>query len=288
MSQRKLKLLRRIAILGPGVIAGLFETLRHHYLDDRLPGAYGNAATFLLVVVTSALVIAQLFRSLDRIEDRLRAEQEHNILLRERDRIAQDLHDSLGQGLFFLDVTLDDASRATGCKMSCPAAAYLKQAKEGVDDLQRSLRQAIYRLRSTQSQEDFLLNVRQYLDQIAEQSGVRIDVKRLEHNCREDCPNLEIGMTRILQEAVFNAVRHGNARRVAVDLRSDDCGDTLVVEDDGQGFDPARVPGEAEGHFGFSMMRWEAERLGGTLTVESAPGRGTTVRFERPREGNDD
>lgn len=286
MSQRKL--LRTIGILGPGIIAALFEALRQRYLDDWLPVAYGNAVMFVLVVAVSSLVIAQLFRSLDRVEERLRTEQEHNIVLRERDRIAHELHDSLGQGLFFLEVMLDDASRATGCKMSCPAAAYLKQAKEGVDDLQRALRQAIYRLRSTQSQEDFLRNVRQYLDTIAEQFDVHIDVKRLEHRCREDCPDLEIGMTRILQEAVFNAVRHGKARKIAVDLRSDDAGDTLVVEDDGQGFDPNRVPGEAEGHFGFSLMRWEAERLGGKLTVQSAPGRGAIVRFERPREGSSD
>lgn len=286
MSQRKL--LRRIAILGPGVIAALFETLRHSYLDPWLPTTYGNAVTFVLVVVTSAAVISQLFRSLDRIEGRLRIEQEHNIVLRERDRIAQELHDSLGQGLFFLDVTLDDATRATGCAMSCPAAAYLVQAKEGVDDLQRALRQAIYRLRSTRQQENFLLNVRQYLETVAEQSDVHIEIKRLGHKCREDCPDLEIGLTRILQEAVFNAIRHGHARKISVDLRCDDNGETLVVQDDGEGFDPARVPGEADGHFGFSMMRWEAERLGGKFMVESTPGQGTTVRFERTRKEDGD
>jgi signal transduction histidine kinase len=75
-------------------------------------------------------------------------------------------------------------------------------------------------------------------------------------------------------------VRHAQATRV--DVLVEHRGDRVMVmvEDDGVGFDPDRVPGE--GHFGLLGMRERAEALGGTLTVESAPGAGTTIVVEVP------
>jgi signal transduction histidine kinase len=86
-------------------------------------------------------------------------------------------------------------------------------------------------------------------------------------------------MYRITQEALHNVVKHARGTRVALRLA---CGDERIVldiEDDGQGFDPtASYPG----HLGLRSMRERATRLGGTLTITSAPGSGTAIHVEIP------
>jgi two-component system sensor histidine kinase DegS len=96
-----------------------------------------------------------------------------------------------------------------------------------------------------------------------------------------------ITLYRILQEALTNAHRHGRATLVTVLARSEEAGTTLVVTDDGAGFDPEAVqrrrPGMPLQRFGLYGMRDRAQFLGGTFEVTSAPGRGTTVRVFLPR-----
>jgi signal transduction histidine kinase len=80
---------------------------------------------------------------------------------------------------------------------------------------------------------------------------------------------------RIVRELAVNAVRHGGAKSVAIEGRID--GDMLVlsVSDDGCGFDPASAPGIDQGHFGLQGIRERADMFGGTVSIDSAPGRGT-------------
>ena len=84
---------------------------------------------------------------------------------------------------------------------------------------------------------------------------------------------------RIAQEALQNALRHAEAKRIAVRLRGDEAGLVLEVADDGAGFDPD-APGLRSRRLGLTSMEERAERLGGWLEIRSAPGAGTTVRLE--------
>jgi signal transduction histidine kinase len=81
---------------------------------------------------------------------------------------------------------------------------------------------------------------------------------------------------RIAQEALHNVVKHAAAHQVRVDVRAEGAGVRLRVEDDGKGFDPARVP---DGHLGLAGMRARAERVGAAFSVDSAPGKGTTIEL---------
>jgi signal transduction histidine kinase len=88
-------------------------------------------------------------------------------------------------------------------------------------------------------------------------------------------------MFRIAQEAVRNAVRHGNARQLTVRLSAADGAPFLEVADDGDGFDAAAVAGAGtDGHFGLRLMTEAARHGGGWLGLRSAPGAGTLVRYE--------
>ena len=96
-----------------------------------------------------------------------------------------------------------------------------------------------------------------------------------------------ITLYRILQEALTNAHRHGHASLITVLCREEEDRTTLVVTDDGAGFDPEAVqkrrPGVPLQRFGLHGMRDRAQMLGGTFEVTSEPGRGTTVRVVLPR-----
>jgi signal transduction histidine kinase len=90
---------------------------------------------------------------------------------------------------------------------------------------------------------------------------------------------VEDALYRIAQEALHNVVKHAGAREVRLDVDPVADGVRLRVVDDGRGFDPLTVP---DGHLGLAGMRSRAERLGGTLTVTAAPGRGTTIEVVVP------
>jgi two-component system NarL family sensor kinase len=92
-------------------------------------------------------------------------------------------------------------------------------------------------------------------------------------------PAVEVGLYRIAREALTNVARHANAAEVTVHVAVGPERVRMQVEDDGVGFDPARVP---PGRYGLIGMTERARLLGGTLTIESAPGEGTTVAADVP------
>jgi signal transduction histidine kinase len=95
---------------------------------------------------------------------------------------------------------------------------------------------------------------------------------------------LENHLLRIGQEAVTNAVKHGQAGRILLHL--DFCTEkvTMTVEDDGCGFDVGTALGVSRGHFGLEGMRERVKRIGGTLALKSSPGGGTKLVVETPLE----
>ena len=95
---------------------------------------------------------------------------------------------------------------------------------------------------------------------------------------------IEACLLRICQEALANILKHANANEIAATLTFEDSSVRLVVEDNGIGFDPAIPPrwDREQGGFGLVNMRERAHLLGGELTVESKPGRGTMVTASLP------
>jgi len=93
-------------------------------------------------------------------------------------------------------------------------------------------------------------------------------------------PEVESAVFRIVQEALANTIRHAQATRVGVLVERRDGHLLALVEDDGVGFDLEQAA--ASGRLGLAGMRERAEMLGGSLTVETAPGAGTTVVLEVP------
>jgi signal transduction histidine kinase len=95
---------------------------------------------------------------------------------------------------------------------------------------------------------------------------------------------IRLALFRIYQALVTNIVRHANATEAWVELKLSHTNTLLVVRDNGIGFDPTvrRIDLARKGHLGLVGVAERAESLGGTLTVESAPGQGTTIRVSIP------
>ena len=107
----------------------------------------------------------------------------------------------------------------------------------------------------------------------------------------DDAPAIVAGqILLIVQEAITNALRHGRPRsiHVTVESQTDDDAFHVVVRDDGAGFEMGEQRGTESGHFGMHGMRERAERLGGSLRIESRPGAGTAVHAVVARRAYDD
>jgi two-component system nitrate/nitrite sensor histidine kinase NarX len=97
---------------------------------------------------------------------------------------------------------------------------------------------------------------------------------------------VELQLLRILQEALANVRKHSGASKVHVSVQQENGFLLASVADDGTGFDPANRPREAFPRFGLAIMRERAESIGGSLDLETSPGRGTRVKIQVPISAN--
>jgi two-component system, NarL family, sensor histidine kinase UhpB len=196
----------------------------------------------------------------------------------ERARIARDLHDEVNQSLTGLLLRLEAAREAAPPHMEAELAATKALANQAMRELLSLARQ----LRPTA------------LDDLGLAAAVAGQVEQLAHGEIEaefsgdgDLSDLsddaQLVVYRVAQEALSNAARHSGAGRIAVNLRKLEGGGVeLEVADDGRGF----AFDDSEGGLGIAGMRERALLIGGELTIESRPGRGTTVRLIVPGESS--
>ena len=205
----------------------------------------------------------------------------------ERERMARELHDSLGQVLSYTSMQVETAAQLALDGQGEAAAARLSRLGTVVRDAHADLRESILNLQSAARFEDPFCSVAQhYLDGFTRNYDIRAQL-HVEGNFGEEAlrPETKLHLLRILQEALSNARKHGQAHQVQVTLaRANGCL-RMTVEDDGIGFDPQQVARDGEAHFGLQFMADRAEELGGSLQVTSAPGGGTRVVLEIPADG---
>ncbi|MFE5165120.1 GAF domain-containing sensor histidine kinase [Streptomyces sp. NPDC056697] len=197
----------------------------------------------------------------------------------ERARLAHELHDAVSQKLFSLRLT---AQAATALVDRDPGRAKdeLQQiallAAEATDEL----RSAVVELRPAALDEDGLVATLRTQVQVLDRAHTA-QVTFACHGVRALPAAQEGAVLRVAQEALHNALRHADARQVDVTLTRHGQGARLRVTDDGMGFDPSAVR-RAGRHLGLVSMRDRAGGVGGALTVESAPGKGTVIEMEVP------
>jgi signal transduction histidine kinase len=129
-----------------------------------------------------------------------------------------------------------------------------------------------------------LAALQHYLGEFRDRCRLPVDFQVLGLENRRLSPRVETTLYRIAQEALTNVIRHAQAQNVGVLLEAGDRSVILIVEDDGRGFDVSRTMGSHvhQGNLGLYGMRERATLVGGTLTIESAPGEGTSVFAQIP------
>ncbi|GAA3397141.1 GAF domain-containing sensor histidine kinase [Streptomyces roseoviridis] len=197
----------------------------------------------------------------------------------ERSRLAHELHDAVSQKLFSLRLTAQ-AAAALVDRDPARAKGELQQVAELAAEAADELRAAVVELRPAALDEDGLVHTLRTQVQVLDRAHTaRVTFEST--GVRALPAAHEEAMLRVAQEALHNALRHSDAALVSVSLRRNGPGARLTVTDDGRGFDPATVR-TAGRHLGLVSMRDRAAGVGGTLTVTSAPGRGTTIEMEVP------
>ncbi|WP_055554026.1 GAF domain-containing sensor histidine kinase [Streptomyces sp. NBRC 110028] len=197
----------------------------------------------------------------------------------ERARLAHELHDAVAQKLFSLRLTAQ-AAAALVDRDPVRAKEELQQVAALAAEAADELRSAVVELRPAALDEDGLVATLRTQVQVLDRAHTaRVTFEAL--GVRALPASQEEALLRVAQEALHNALRHAGAQRVDVTLSRHGQGALLRVTDDGGGFDPSAVR-RAGRHLGLVSMRDRASGVGGGLTVESAPGKGTVIEMEVP------
>jgi len=245
----------------------------------------GITAGVLLVVMTW---VVHLGRRLKEQMAIIRQKLRSGAVLEERNRIARELHDTLEQELAGITMQLD---LAVDCFQQAPRVA--QQALETARNMSRhsmvEARRSVWDLRCQLLEDGSLVSaLAQIVEPLTPREHVKLDTKIEGSPVRLPGP-VEMNLLRIGQEAVANAVKHGHARQVSIELRYTPTSVCLTVSDDGQGF--ATDQASPTGHFGLLDMRERAQSMGSQLKVESEPGGGTRIAVEvsvHPQEASDE
>ena len=243
------------------------------------PGRLLTVIGVLLAALTGTVVWN---RSLNRLAERRGRELTEETVARvtselkvgERTRLAIELHDALSQNL--TGASLEVAAAASFAKRDADCSLrHLDIAAKTLRSCRAELRNCIWDLRSYALEEENMdealrRTIAPHLE--GAELAVRFNVprKRLSDNTAH-------ALLRIIRELVQNAVRHGHAKtvKVAGTLNGEEL--LFSVTDDGQGFNPESSPGVRQGHFGLQGIQERITQYGGTLKIESAPGKGAHV-----------
>jgi signal transduction histidine kinase len=199
--------------------------------------------------------------------------------LEERNRLAQELHDSVTQSLYSLTLYAETAARMLKARQPKKAANQLRELGDTAREALQEMRLLIFELKPLDLQKAELADaIRSRLDAVESRVGLKADLRVTGEARIGD--QLKLELYYVAREALNNVLKHACARRVSVVLTLSPNEAALEVNDDGKGFDPDT--GRASGGLGLAGMAERARRVGGELTVQSCPGGGTKVSFRAP------
>ncbi|MFI0793510.1 sensor histidine kinase [Micromonospora rubida] len=212
------------------------------------------------------------------------AEAQHSAgVLAERERLAREIHDTLAQGLSSIQLLLRAAERALPGRPDA-AARHVDQARQAAVDNLAEARRFVAALTPPTLEGTTLAGA---LERLCATTSTRHPLTARFHLTGDPVPlpaAHEVALLRIAQSALSNTVRH--ARAVHAEVTLSYLGDRVAVDvvDDGTGFAHDRLPaaGPPHGGFGLAAMRARVHALGGSLTIESAAGRGTALAAQLP------
>lgn len=254
-----------VALTSPGVVLGELWLTRHEGapFTNRDRGFLQTLGELAAIAIESA---------------RMRESEHQGAILAERERIAREMHDSLAQVLGVVHFRLR-ALRTSVEHLEAPGVAIgLSELADLAEEAYRDVREAILGLReSSRAERGLFDSLRAYLEKFGHQSGIAATLETEFEDEPRLSPRAEVQIIRVIQEALTNIRKHAGASGAVVRVSCEEGSVSFRIEDDGRGFDPARTLLDRDSRFGLQTMRERMELIGGTLTIDSAPGRGTRL-----------
>ncbi|MGB9606149.1 MAG: MASE1 domain-containing protein, partial [Bryobacteraceae bacterium] len=262
--------LGRLVLLSKG--ASFFTEERQLLIQS-----YANLAAVAIQNTRLVEEVRRANRQLHALSQRLIKAQEE-----ERLHLSRELHDEFGQLLAALTVQLGLLER--NAEHSEAISERIRMLKQATAEIQDQLHRLAIRLRPASLDHLGLVRaLEQYVYEFRRQYNIEVEFEAVGVQDTRLPEDVETALFRIVQESLTNVALHAQATRVDILLSLHDKHVVVIVEDDGIGFTP--TPMALEGHLGIFGMRERIEMLGGKFILESAPGKGTTVRVEVPLYG---
>jgi signal transduction histidine kinase len=215
----------------------------------------------------------------EQLAESIRERQElagQNARLAERARISRELHDAVSQDLFSLRMLAGGLQRALPA--DSPLAPQIASLQQMATTMIREMRALLLELRPAQLEH---LGLAEALEDLAAAYRTRLGIAVTTAIKTIPLPAaIEQAILRITQEALSNAARHADATAITLELTPQDQTITLIISDNGQGFELTQD--ETQHGFGLRSMQERVQELGGTFLIESAPGQGTRVQVSFP------
>ncbi len=212
---------------------------------------------------------------------RLAAREREMAVSEERNLVAQGLHDSIAQGLNFLNLQVQMLEQSVRGGQLQEAEAIVPALRAGVAESYQDVRELLNNFRTRLPDGNMAASLKETVEKFERQTGIAV---RLEADS-DGAPfprEQQLQLLFIAQEALSNIRKHADATEVTVRLH-DRQDFVLSIEDNGAGFDPASLAARGEGHVGLHIMRERAQRIEAQLRVDSRPGAGTRVELRLPR-----
>ncbi len=212
---------------------------------------------------------------------RLGAKEREMAISEERNLVAQGLHDSIAQGLNFLNLQVQMLEQSVRQQKYDDVGDIVPALRAGVQESYEDVRELLLNFRTRLAEESLTHSLETAIGKFERQTGIEAVL-----DADPDGPPFpreqQLQLLFIVQEALSNVRKHAGANRVDITLRDRE-DFTLAIGDDGAGFAPETLVEQGEHHVGIHIMRERAQRIGATLDVQSTPGTGTTILLHLAR-----
>jgi two-component system sensor histidine kinase DegS len=268
--------------VGPTAFVTVAELVRFVYLRRVLPPAEVSLVAILVTLVGAAVFSSFVFGIVERMEKERTAYKDAMLALKERERLAREMHDGLAQNLAAINLKVHRLNKLLHDQEYAAIADELVAIQAAVNLSYTEVRQSLYDLKAGQRlAEGFWSALEKQAEEFSRQTGIAVRVEPLPDRQEPWNELAAVQMLRIVQESLANVRRHSEAHQVRIFGRLEGGEFRLSVVDDGKGFDLNQGLDRGH-HYGLSIMQERAESVGGRVVVQSQVGKGTEVTVAIP------
>jgi PAS domain S-box-containing protein len=219
-----------------------------------------------------------------RTQNQILDQQRVVATLQERERLARELHDGIGQTLGYVGMQTQTALKWLHDGHSEKAGPLLNRLVEVARDAHADIRESIFSLKTGSGEHwSFIPALKEYIDKFQANYSIRTELflsAGIDEHTFTPGPGAQL--LRVIQEAMTNARKHSGANSLRVRMERGDTMAQISITDDGRGFDTRRLERSDGDHFGLVFMRERMAKINGALKIDSIPGKGTTLTLDVP------